>query len=323
MRCAVVDDAQHNLRLDVWLAKQSDVLSREFAKKMIKQGLVKLNRQDQPLSPDTTLKAGDFLEYDLLKPFTFKLTPIYRPLEVHFEDDDIMVVYKPAGLVTHPSAGHFDESLVHYLAASSKLSGGDPLRAGIVHRLDKDTTGLLVVAKNDHALVNLSRQFAGRSIKRLYLALVWGNPVINQDTINQPIGRHPTNRKKMAVNLKGKPAITHWYKLASGYLISLLKCELETGRTHQIRVHLSFAGMPILGDQTYGKTKPPLKNLDHAQISALQTHNYQCLHAYSITFRHPVTKQVLSFKRYCAAPFLNVLKAFKIDENVLNIAKNI
>ncbi|MBL0691354.1 MAG: RluA family pseudouridine synthase [SAR324 cluster bacterium] len=295
----VVGGAQSPIRLDKFLASQDKVVSREVAKKMIKQRLIKLNGESSHLEADTILKKNDRLECLLLKPEKFLLSPIKKPIEIHYEDNHLLVVYKPAGVVTHPSVGHFDESFTHYLAAHTQLAKTDePLRPGIVHRLDKDTSGLLVVAKSIDALTNLSKQFAIKTAKRSYYAIIWGTPNQLSGVIDQQIKRHAINRKKMTVVAsRGKRAITHWEVVDSMGMISLLKCELETGRTHQIRVHLKFIGLPVVGDQTYGKKWQNTKQLTPKQKDLLLTLNYQCLHAFRLGFVHPTINKPMVFSR--------------------------
>jgi len=231
-------------------------------------------------------------------------------LNIIYEDDEIIVIDKPKGLVVHPAAGHASGTLVNALIAhcGASLSGvGGVRRPGIVHRLDKDTTGLMVVAKTDRAHASLTRQFAdhGRTgaMRRGYLAFVWGAPDRPRGTIDKPIGRHPHARDKMAVRADGREAVTHWQKLetfagADGKPVaSLLACELETGRTHQIRVHLAHLGHPLMGDQVYGpgfKTKAA--RLPKAAADSLAALGRQALHAYLLVIEHPTTGEVLEFR---------------------------
>ncbi len=232
------------------------------------------------------------------------------PLNIVFEDDDIIVIDKPKGLVVHPAAGHETGTLVNALIAhcGASLSGiGGVRRPGIVHRLDKDTTGLMVVAKNDRAHQSLSAQFAdhGRTgeMRRGYMAFAWGSPGRQHGTVDQPIDRHPYNREKMAVRQGGRDAVTHWETLETFTgqdgkpVASLLACQLETGRTHQIRVHLSHLGHPLLGDEVYGagfKTKA--RQLSPQGQAALSALGRQALHAYLLVLEHPATGEILHWE---------------------------
>ena len=232
------------------------------------------------------------------------------PLNVVFEDDQFIVIDKPAGLVVHPAAGHQTGTLVNALIAhcGDSLSGiGGVKRPGIVHRLDKDTTGLMVVAKTDHAHQELAGQFAdhGRTgpLQRAYLAIVWGVPTVRKGTVNAPLDRHQHSRDKIAVRKSGREAITHWQVLETFNgkngkpVASLIECRLETGRTHQIRVHMAHIGHPLLGDATYGtgfKTK--VSHLTPEAQAALGGLGRQALHAYLLTVQHPTSGEVLEFR---------------------------
>jgi 23S rRNA pseudouridine1911/1915/1917 synthase len=254
------------------------------------------------------------------------------PLNVVYEDDAIIVIDKPAGLVVHPGAGNIDKTLVNALIAhcGKSLSGiGGVARPGIVHRLDKDTSGLLVVAKTDRAHRALSEQFAdhGREgeLERTYLALVWGTPSRRSGSIDAPIGRHPTSRTKMAVvptSKGGREAVTHYRVLqtfgqrpgthGSAPVASLLECRLETGRTHQVRVHLASAGMPLIGDPVYSTGyKSKARTLPTKLQAKLADFKRQALHAGSLAFTHPVTSTLLKFNCPPPADFATLVKAFK------------
>jgi 23S rRNA pseudouridine1911/1915/1917 synthase len=262
------------------------------------------------LDPGQRVNAGDTIQVAVPVPEPAQPQGETIPLHIVYEDDQVIVIDKPAGLVVHPAAGHQTGTLVNALIAhcGDSLSGiGGVIRPGIVHRLDKDTSGLMVVAKTDRAHKALAAQFEdhGRTgpLERGYLALVWGVPSRPKGTIDEPIDRHPHAREKMAVRAKGREAITHWQMLekyagADGKpLASLLECRLETGRTHQIRVHLAHAGHPLLGDATYGtgfKTKAT--HLTKEAQEALTALGRQALHAYLLAFEHPLTGEILAFR---------------------------
>lgn len=255
---------------------------------LINQGAVKLNNKTCK-NNNENVGIGDHIA--IIMPPAVPATPTAEniALDIIFEDKDLLVINKPVGLVVHPAPGSPDGTLVNALLAhcGDSLSGiGGVKRPGIVHRLDKDTSGLIVVAKNDKAHRGLSEQLQDHSMARTYYAFVWGEPVPRAGKIDAPIGRHPTQRQKMAVVKSGKPAVTHYEVIEKLDGASLLRCKLETGRTHQIRVHLSHIGHPLVGDPAYGKgRRPPPIPLPR-----------QALHAAEIRFVHPVTKKVMEFK---------------------------
>jgi 23S rRNA pseudouridine1911/1915/1917 synthase len=296
-------------RLDRVLAVRSPDLSRSRLKALILAGHVSLNDQ---LVQDPSLHVVAGATLTIAVPAAVAAEPEGEniPLNIIYEDDDIIVIDKPKGLVVHPAAGHETGTLVNALIAhcGASLSGiGGVKRPGIVHRLDKDTTGLMVVAKNDRAHASLSAQFAdhGRTgaLRRGYKAFAWGAPNRQRGTIEAPIDRHPHAREKMAVRDNGREAITHW-ELTEHYLgrdrqvaASLLTCHLETGRTHQIRVHLSNIGHPLLGDDVYGagfKTKA--RQLTPTAQTALASLGRQALHAYLLALEHPRTGEILHWE---------------------------
>lgn len=263
-------------RADAALARLSGTLTRSAAQRLLEAGQV--TSRGRVLKKNDRLEAGEPLEVELPAPQPLALTAEDIPLDIVYEDGDLIVLNKPKGLVVHPAAGHWSGTLVNALLhhCRDSLSGiNGALRPGIVHRIDKDTSGLLVVAKNDFAHQNLAAQLQDHSLAREYVCLVTGGMRADSGTVDAPIGRHPTDRKRMAVVADGRPAVTHWQVLErfSGY--TLLKCRLETGRTHQIRVHMAHIGHPIVGDMVYGRKKPELGQ------------DTQCLHARAITFRHP------------------------------------
>jgi len=264
-------------RLDAFLARSVAELSRSGAQKLLEEGCVQ--RNGKPGKKNDKLAPGDVIEVTIPQPKEVNIEAREIPLEIVYEDEDMLVVNKPKGLVVHPAAGHQNDTLVNGLlyALGDDLSGiNGELRPGIVHRIDKDTSGLLAVAKNDLAHSFLASQLKDHSMARTYEAIVCGSFREDSGTVDAPIGRHPTDRKKMAVTQRNsKNAVTHWevVKRYRGY--THVRCRLETGRTHQIRVHMAHIGHPILGDLVYGRKKPEL-----GQES-------QCLHAGMLCFTHP------------------------------------
>ena len=284
-------------RIDALLARALPSLSRSQVQKLLEQGMVTLNGRE--LKKNFRCSAGEGYEVLLPEPAELPLIPQNIPLDVVYEDEDLIVVNKARGLVVHPAPGHPDGTLVNALLwhCGDSLSGiGGQRRPGIVHRIDKDTSGLLIVAKNDFAHQGLSVQLADHSLCREYEALVRGNFKQDCGTVDKPIGRHPIDRKRMAVTDKNsKPAVTHWQLLASYRGYSHILCRLETGRTHQIRVHMASIGHPLLGDFTYGAPSPE-KGLEG-----------QCLHARRLRFVHPRTGEHILLETELPAYFMDVL----------------
>lgn len=284
-------------RIDALLARALPSLSRSQVQKLLEQGMVTLNGRE--LKKNFRCSAGEGYEVILPEPAELPLIPQNIPLDVVYEDEDLIVVNKARGLVVHPAPGHPDGTLVNALLyhCGDSLSGiGGQRRPGIVHRIDKDTSGLLIVAKNDFAHQALSAQLADHSLCREYEAIVRGNFKQDCGTVDKPIGRHPIDRKRMAVTDKNsKPAVTHWQLLASYRGYSHILCRLETGRTHQIRVHMASIGHPLLGDFTYGAPSPE-KGLEG-----------QCLHARRLRFVHPRTGEHILLETELPAYFMDVL----------------
>ena len=264
-------------RLDAFLARSVPDLSRSAAQKLIEDGQV--SRNGKPGKKNDKLNVGDAVSYEIPEPKAVDIAPKEMPLDIVYEDDDLLVINKPKGLVVHPAAGHSDDTLVNGLlyALGDDLSGiNGELRPGIVHRIDKDTSGLLAVAKNDLAHTVLASQLKDHSMARTYEAIVCGVLKEDSGTVDAPIGRHPSDRKKMCVTQRNsKSAVTHWEVIRRYRGYTHIRCKLETGRTHQIRVHMAYIGHPILGDTVYGHKKPEL-----GQSS-------QCLHAGVLCFAHP------------------------------------
>ena len=264
-------------RLDAFLARSVENMSRSGAQKLLEEGCVL--RNGKPGKKNDKLNMGDAISVTIPEPKEVDIVAKEMPLDIVYEDDDLLVLNKPKGLVVHPAAGHQDDTLVNGLlyALGDKLSGiNGELRPGIVHRIDKDTSGLLAVAKNDYAHAMLASQLKDHTMARTYEAIVCGSFREDSGTVDAPIGRHPTDRKKMCVTARNsKEAVTHWEVVARYRGYTHVRCRLETGRTHQIRVHMAHIGHPILGDMVYGHKKPEL-----GQAS-------QCLHAGALCFQHP------------------------------------
>ena len=288
-----IGEAQHGLRLDKALAELLPELSRERLKSLIVEGQV--TAQGRALNPSMKVMAGQAFVITLPPPVEAEAVAQDIPLNIVHEDADLIVIDKPAGLVVHPAAGNLDGTLVNALLhhCRGQLSGiGGVARPGIVHRIDKDTSGLLVVAKSDKAHEGLAQQFKAHSIDRLYAAIVYGIPQPGAGTIDSWIGRSDSDRKKMAVHRegRGKHAITHYRVLDRLRGAALVECRLETGRTHQVRVHMAHLGHPLIGDPVYGRDRKGFKSI-------LETLGFkrQALHAKRLGFIHPVTGQNLSF----------------------------
>ena len=264
-------------RLDAFLARSVENMSRSGAQKLLEEGWVL--RCGKPGKKNDKLNIGDEIIVNLPEPKTLDVAPVEMPLDIVYEDEDVLVLNKPKGLVVHPAAGHQDDTLVSGLlyALGDQLSGiNGVLRPGIVHRIDKDTSGLLAVAKNDLAHTVLASQLKDHTMARTYEAIVCGSLKEDSGTVDAPIGRHQTDRKKMCVTAhNSKEAVTHWEVIARYRGYTHIRCKLETGRTHQIRVHMAHIGHPILGDTVYGRKKPELGQ------------DSQCLHAGALCFYHP------------------------------------
>jgi 23S rRNA pseudouridine1911/1915/1917 synthase len=296
--CLAVDHSFSGYRLDKFLAETLSDMTRSRIQKLIEDGFV-LKNGIIISSTSTKVKTDDHISITIPEPEEAIPQPEDIPITILYEDTDLLVINKPAGLVVHPAPGHAGQTLVNALLfhCHKSLSGiGGVKRPGIVHRLDKDTSGLMVVAKNDSAHQGLSAQFSDRSLSRTYYAFVWGIPSPSRGIIETLIGRSPTNRQKMAVVSKnGKPAITH-YQILEIYLtstpLSLIECTLQTGRTHQIRVHMKHINHPLIGDPLYGTTNQSRSREVPAEIRHFPR---QALHAKRLQFIHPRTEKALSF----------------------------
>ena len=286
-----------NKRIDAYLSEKLEDTSRVAIQRLITNGKVLVN--GKTIKASYKVQTGDKIEVEEEVPVEISLKAQDIPLDIIYEDKDIIVVNKPKGMVVHPANGNPDGTLVNAIMAICKdsLSGiGGEIRPGIVHRLDKDTSGIIIVAKNDKAHINLSEQIKDHKVKKTYIALVRGIVKENEATINMPIGRSEKDRKKMAVTRKGKEAITHFKVLERYDNYTLLQVNIETGRTHQIRVHLSQIGYPIVGDEVYsnGKNEWNIKG--------------QCLHAKSLEFTHPITGEKMYLEAKLPHYFKSILE---------------
>jgi 23S rRNA pseudouridine1911/1915/1917 synthase len=288
---------QEGLRLDAFLAAQDLGLTRSALQKLLDSGAVTLNGKSVKKNYKT--HVGDAFSLEIPEPEPLEIQPENIPLDIRYEDQDVIVLNKPKGLVVHPAPGHWTGTLVSGLLyhCQDDLSGiNGVLRPGIVHRIDMDTSGLLIVAKNDFAHQALAEQLKDHSLSRIYEAIVVGNIRADSGTIDAPIGRHPVDRKKMAVTEKNsRPAVTHFQVIDRYAGYTHLRLKLETGRTHQIRVHLSWQNHPIVGDQVYGRGK---------ELGLTS----QCLHARSLTFRHPRTGNFVTIDSELPEYFVQTLQ---------------
>jgi 23S rRNA pseudouridine1911/1915/1917 synthase len=310
-----VSENNSNIRLDVFLSSEEIMYSRAQAQKAIKEGRVWVNSKNEKAS--FHVYTGDLIEIEKLDPVSIDVVPEDITLDVLFEDNSIIVINKPAGMVVHPAAGNYSGTLVNALLFHCKnLSGiGGAVRPGIVHRLDKGTSGVLVVAKNDKAHIGLSKQFEVHSVKRVYSALAYGVMKELKGVINLPIGRHNTDRKKMStITRRGRDAITHWEVLESFDYFSLLRVILETGRTHQVRVHLSTIDHPIVNDQDYGTSKRLKIITDKRLLDEIKGLKRPLLHAGFLEFIHPETNETMNFKVPLTPDFTNVLNILRADK---------
>lgn len=295
---------EDGLRLDQYIAGRCMDLSRSYIQKLIKESRVTINKSIQTKTK-TAVQESDIVNVSLPDPKELEIKPQDIPLDILYEDNDVLVVNKPKGMVVHPAPGHYEDTLVNAVLyhCRDNLSGiNGVLRPGIVHRIDKDTTGALIVCKNDKAHQKIADQLRAHTITRSYRAIVYNNFSEDEGMINAPIGRHPTNRKKRMVTEKNsKEAITHYKVLDHlNHKFNYIECRLETGRTHQIRVHMSHIGHPLLGDEIYGPVNSKFKNLQG-----------QTLHAATIGFIHPTTEEYMEFSAPLPDYFEKLLKTLE------------
>lgn len=301
-----VNDDAVGKRIDAYISNVEIELSRNAIQRLINEGNIKVNGKKTKSSYRVCL--NDEIDINIMEAKTIDLKAQDIDLDVIYEDDDIIVINKPKGMVVHPAVGNLDRTLVNAVMAKCKdsLSGiSGELRPGIVHRLDKNTSGAIIVAKNDKAHINLSEALKNHEIKKTYIALVKGIVKENEATIDMPIGRSTSDRKKMAVSKKGKNAITHFKVLKRfGNKYTLLEVNIETGRTHQIRVHLSHIGYPIVGDDVYSNGKNEWGIVG------------QCLHATKIEFKHPITNKQMCLEAKLPEYFKNIIKDLEEKEDI-------
>ena len=315
----IAEEQDKNLRVDVFINKKENKISRTRIKNLILDKKLKLNNQIN-IDPSKKVSCGDTLELIIPEPKIASLTPYKYKLDIIYEDEDLIVINKPAGIVMHPGAGNFDKTIVNALINYDKnsLSNiGDELRPGIVHRIDKNTSGLIVVAKNNETHENLSIQFSKHSITRVYRLLIWGKVKPSKGKIETFITRSSKNRQMMEVSrTKGKKAITN-YKTIEIFeneytpTLSLLECKLETGRTHQIRVHMNFMGNSIVGDDKYKKKFKKIKNINATLEKKLINLKRQFLHAQTIGFIHPKKNKEMIFNSILPQELEIILKMLR------------
>ena len=315
----IVPSNCHSYRIDKFLQERMHELSRTKIQILIRDGEVKSNNTTIK-NPSKKIRRDDQIKINIPPPKETFIKPNKISLNILYDDTDIIVINKSPGIVVHPGAGNYEKTIVNgllYKYQKNLSSIGGKLRPGIVHRIDKDTSGVIVVARNDNAHINLSEQFSSHKIKRVYEALVWGYLKPQSGKIIERIGRSIKNRQLMSVRKeKGKIAITNYKTLkifenTNLPKISLIECRLETGRTHQIRVHMNFKGNSILGDKSYGKSKKKFKKINQDVEKILNNFNRQALHAKSLGFIHPVTKKEVFFEAKRPKDFDKLIKILK------------
>ena len=319
----IVDENNQNKRVDVFLSKYEKKISRTKIKNLIEKGYLEINNL-KVLEPSKKVNIKDKIKLEVPELKKLEIKPYKYKLDIIYQDNDVMVINKPAGLVVHPGAGNFDNTLVNALINYDKKnlsSINGELRPGIVHRLDKDTSGVIIVAKNNFAHTHLSEQFNEHSIDRKYIALVWGKLRPQKGEIKTFITRSSKNRQLMDVSqTKGKLAITNYktieiYENARVPTLSLVEYRLKTGRTHQIRVHMKFKGNPILGDKSYKKKLKKLKDVDPELNEIIKKIDRQCLHAKSLGFLHPTKNQRLFFESKLPNDLHKIVKKLRSTSN--------
>tara|TARA_Y100000817_G_C16834296_1_gene534981 strand:+ start:16 stop:996 length:981 start_codon:yes stop_codon:yes gene_type:complete len=315
----IVREIDKNLRVDVFINKKEKNISRTRIKNLILDQRLKLNNK-VTVDPSKKISAGDILELIIPQPKKASLKPFKYKLDIIYEDEDLIVLNKPAGIVMHPGAGNLDNTIVNALINYDKnsLSNiGDELRPGIVHRIDKNTSGLVVIAKNNQTHENLSNQFSKHSIKRVYQLLIWGKVRPSKGKVETLISRSSSNRQMMEVSIKkGKKAITNYetveiFENKNTPTLSLLECNLETGRTHQIRVHINYLGSSIVGDDKYKKKFKKIKNIEKDLEKLLVNLNRQFLHAKTLGFFHPRKKKEMIFSSILPQELEIILKKLR------------
>ena len=312
----IVEDNENNLRVDILINKREGLISRTRIKNLILKDQLRLNGEVIK-NPSKKVLAGDKLSLQIPEPVEASLKPYDFKLEITYEDEDLLVINKPAGIIMHPGAGNYDKTIVNalmYYDKDSLSNIGDELRPGIVHRIDKNTSGLVVIAKNNETHENLSCQFSEHTITRVYQLLIWGKLRPSSGKIDTFITRSSKNRQLMEVsNSKGKRAITNYktieiFENDKSPTLSLVECKLETGRTHQIRVHMTHLGNSIVGDDKYKKKYKKIKNIDIGLESLISKLDRQFLHAKTLGFIHPKTNEEMIFSSILPQELNNLLK---------------
>ena len=318
----VIDAGQNPLRIDKFLMDRLMKVSRNRVQNAIRSGSIRVDGRE--VKPNFKIKPGQVISMVLPKPADehLKLKAEDIPLDIYYEDDDLMVVYKPPGMVVHPGPGHAGGTLVNALAYHFNelpvMKGNSSERMGLVHRIDKDTSGLLVIAKSDYAMTHLAKQFSDHTVDRTYMALVWGQPEPEEGTVIAKVGRHPRHRRLYTVfkeDEAGKRAITHFKTLEGMYYVSLIECKLETGRTHQIRLHMRHLGHPLFNDLLYGGDRI-VKGTVFSKYKKFVENCFtimprQALHAQSLGFTHPVSGERLYFEAGLPEDFSGVLEKWR------------
>ncbi|MGZ5473529.1 MAG: RluA family pseudouridine synthase [Thermoanaerobaculia bacterium] len=311
VRDSTVGESQHGLRLDRALGELFTDYSRNFLANLVTEGRVRVDGAPAT-KPSQRVESGQRLEIDVPDALPAGIASQDLPLTVLYEDADVAVIDKPAGLVVHPAAGHADGTLVNALLFHVKdLSGiGGEIRPGIVHRLDKDTSGVMIIAKHDAAHRRLTEDWNTERVRKEYVALVYGTPSSERGTVDAPIGRDPRDRKRMAVVAAGRAAITDYEVAERLRYVSLVRCRLRTGRTHQIRVHMKHLGHPIVGDPLY--SGPQWRGIPDKRVQKLLSSlGRQMLHAARITFAHPTSGEAMSFEAPLPGDFASVIEALR------------
>ncbi|MDC1497166.1 RluA family pseudouridine synthase [Pelagibacteraceae bacterium] len=315
----IVEESENNLRVDVLINKREKLISRTRIKNLILKEKLKLNNEVIK-NPSKKVLTGDELSLNIPEPDEASLKPYNFKLEIIYEDENLLIINKPAGIIMHPGAGNYDKTIVNalmYYNKDSLSTIGDELRPGIVHRIDKNTSGLVVVAKNNETHEHLSKQFSDHTITRVYQLLIWGKLRPSSGRIETYITRSSKNRQLMEVSQsKGKQAITNYRTIETfendkAPTLSLVECKLETGRTHQIRVHMTHMGNSIVGDDKYKKKYKKLKNIDMRLESLISKLNRQFLHAKTLGFIHPKTDEEMVFSSILPKELNNLLKTLR------------
>ena len=315
----IVPEDEHGTRLDIFCTHKIEGHTRSHFTKLAAAGHITIN--EQPMKPSHKVKSGELIIIQMASPPPIEAQAEDIPLDIIFEDDYLLIVNKPSGMVCHPAAGNYTGTLIngllHHFSQLKDFS--DKIRPGLVHRLDKDTSGLLIIAKDERTLAQLQTMMKKRLIERHYTALTWGKMSLSEGTIDLPLGRSPGDRKKIRVfGIKNRQSITHYNVVRSYSIAELLSIKLETGRTHQIRVHLSYFGNPVVGDSTYGGRSKAINRFTgidkQLALSLLRVLDSQALHAQRLRFEHPATMERISFESDLPVDMQDVIKILEADD---------